>query len=126
MLNKGPAHLNDIDYLTLESTWYVKESNHVYRFKLWSDIINQYSYKYKFWDTVEKKIRNCQIYSSYSHFIGKGFSLEREIIKGLNLIVRLIESQTIIESFFLHRSPRGGTEYLNFWEGKSYYRDINL
>ena len=126
MLNKGPAHLNDIDYLTLESTWYVKESNHIYRFKLWSDIINQYSYKYKFWDTVEKKIRNCQIYSSYSHFIGKGFSLEREIIKGLNLIVRLIESQTIIESFFLHRSPRGGTEYLNFWEGKSYYRDINL
>ena len=126
MLNKGSAHLNDIDYLTLESTWYVKESNHIYRFKLWSDIINQYSYKYKFWDTVEKKIRNCQIYSSYSHFIGKGFSLEREIIKGLNLIVRLIESQTIIESFFLHRSPRGGTEYLNFWEGKSYYRDINL
>ena len=42
------------------------------------------------------------------------------------MIVRLNEEQTLIESFFLHRSPRGGTEYLNFLGGKAYYRDINL
>ena len=50
--------------------------------------------------------------------IGKGFSSERPIIKGLNLIFRLNEKQTLIKSFFLHRSPRGSTEYLNFflWE----------
>ena len=39
------------------------------------------------------------------------------------MIVRLNEEQTLIESFFLHRSPRGGTEDLG---GKAYYRDINL
>ena len=73
-----------------------------------------------------KKIRDCQIYLPFSHFIGKVFSFERPIIKGLNLIVRLNEKQTLIESSFLHRSRRGGTEYLNFFMGKSYYRDINL
>ena len=31
-----------------------------------------------------------------------------------------------MESFFLYRSPKGATEYLNFWGGKAYYRDINL
>ena len=80
----------------------------------------------KFWDTVEKKIRNGQIYSPYSQFIGKNLNFERKAIKGLNLIVRLNKEQTLIESLFLHRSPKGGTEYLNFFLGKVYYRDINL
>ena len=115
LLEKDPAYQVDIDYLTLQSTWYVKRSDNTYRFKLWPDIIDQHSYKYKFWDTVEKKIRDCQIYSPFSHFIGKGFSFEREIIKGLNLIVQLNENQTPIESFFLRRSPRGGTEYIIFF-----------
>ena len=61
-----------------------------------------------------KKSRD-QIYSPFSHFIGKGFSFEREIIRGLNLTVRLNENQTLIESFFLHRSPRGDTEYINLF-----------
>ena len=93
----------------------MKRSNNTYCFQLWPDNIDQYSYKYKFWDTVEKKNRNCQIYSRFSHLIGKGFSFEREIIKDLNLIVRLNEKQTLIKSFFLHRSPRGGTEYIIFF-----------
>ena len=73
-----------------------------------------------------KKIRDCQIYSPLSHFIGKGFIFERTLLKGLNLIVRLNENQTHIESFFLHRSPSGGTENMNFVLGRYYYRGINL
>ena len=73
-----------------------------------------------------KKIRYCQIYSPFPHSIGKGFGFERNVIKGLNLIVRLNEKQTLIESFFLHRSPRGGTEHIIFFMGKSYYREINF
>ena len=73
-----------------------------------------------------KKIRDGQIYSPYSQFLGKGFNFERKALKGLNLIVRLNEEQTYIESFFLHRRSSGGTEYLNFILGKAYYRDINL
>ena len=67
LLEKGPAYQNDIDYLTLKSEWYVKASNHVYRFMLWPKIIDQYSYKYKFWDTVEKKI--SEIVKFIHHFL---------------------------------------------------------
>ena len=39
------------------------------------------------------------------------------VINELNLIVRLNEDQNLIESFFLHRSPKGRTEYINFFLG---------
>ena len=60
------------------------------------------------------------------NFLEKVFNFERKAIKGLNFIVRLNEEQTVIESFFLHRIPKGGTEYLNFFQEKAYYKDINL
>ena len=40
--------------LTLE--WYVKDYNSIYRLKLYPEIIDNDSYKYKFWDTIEKKL----------------------------------------------------------------------
>ena len=43
LLEKVAAYLCDIDYLTLESTWHIKENNHAYRFQLWPYIIHQYS-----------------------------------------------------------------------------------
>ena len=106
--------------------WFIKDSNHIYKFKLDPKIIDNYIYKYKFWDTIEKTITDGQVYSPYTEFLEKCFNFEREAIKDLNLIVRLNEEQTLIESFFLHRSTKGGTEYLDFFLGKSYYRDINL
>ena len=66
LLEKGPAYQNDFDYLTLKSIWYVKRSNHLYRFMFWPKIIEQYSYKYKFWDTVEKK---SEIVKFICHFL---------------------------------------------------------
>ena len=44
----------------------------------------------------------------------------------MNLIVQLNEEQTLLESFLLHRGPKSGTEYLNFFLEKAYYRDINF
>ena len=83
LLGKGAAYLCDIDYLMLKSEWYIKDSNHIYRFKLYPEIIDNYSYKYKFWDTIEKTIRDGQIYSPYSQFLGKGFNFEKKVLKGL-------------------------------------------
>ena len=104
LLEKGAAYLCDIDYLMLISEWYIKNSNYIYSFKLDPKIIDNYSYKYKFWDTIEKTIRDGHVYSPYSQFLGKCFNFEREAIKGLNFMVQLNEEQTLIESFFLHRS----------------------
>ena len=74
LLKNGAPYLCDIDYLTLISEWYIKDSNHSYRFKLYPKIIDNYSYKYTFWDTIEKTIRDGQIYLLYSQFLGKGFN----------------------------------------------------
>ena len=59
LLEKGLSYQTDLYYLLLESLWYVKQRNHCYRFKLCPQIIDQYSYIYKFWETTEKKIRDC-------------------------------------------------------------------
>ena len=41
LLEKGAAYLCDIDYLMLKLGWYViKDSNHIYRFKLCPEIID--------------------------------------------------------------------------------------
>ena len=79
----------------------MKRINACYWFKLNPEIIDQYSYEYKFWDTTEKKIRDYHIYSLFSQLIGKGFNFEREVIPGMNLIVWLNEEQKLAE-FFLY------------------------
>ena len=66
LLEKGAVHLCHIDYVTLRSTWYVKKFDKTYQFNFWPDIIHQYSYKYKFWDTVEKKL---EIVKYTCHFL---------------------------------------------------------
>ena len=109
----------------LKSAWYIKPTDNIYAFILNSEIVDQNSYKYKFWNTKEKKIRDCKIYSPYSQLLAKGFNFERKEMKGMNLIVRLNEKQILLESFLLRRSPKSGTEYLNFFLGKAYYRDIS-
>ena len=48
LLEKGAAYLCDIDYLMSILDWYIKDSNHIYKFKLYPTIIDNYSYKYKF------------------------------------------------------------------------------
>ena len=49
-----------------------------YNLILYPKIIDEYSYKYKFYDTV-KKIRDCKIYSSFSYYKGNGFEFQRII-----------------------------------------------
>ena len=59
LLKKGAAYLCDINYLMLNSEWYIKDSNHIYKFKLYPEIIDNYSYKYKLRNTKEKTIRDA-------------------------------------------------------------------
>ena len=80
LLENGLSYQIDLHYLLLESLWYVKRINHSYRFKLYPQIIDQYSYKNKFWDTTEKRSRDCQICFPSSQLIEKGFDFERELI----------------------------------------------
>ena len=90
--------------------------------KLLSNIVTNINFGIQW----KKKIRDCKIYSPFSHFIGKGFISERPTLQGVNLVVLLNEKQTLIENFFLRNDPHKSTEYLNFFLESYYYRDINL
>ena len=50
-----------------------------YNFILYPKIIDEHSCKYKFYNTVEEKIRDCKIYSPFSHYKGNGFEFQRII-----------------------------------------------
>ena len=69
LLEKGAAYQNDIGWMTSAIAEYFNFSGFgvTYNFILYSKTIDKNSYKYKFYDTVEKKIRDCKIYSPFSH-----------------------------------------------------------
>ena len=48
-----------------------------YNFITYPKIIDEYSYKYKFYDTIMKRITDCKIYSPFSHFKGNRFEFKR-------------------------------------------------
>ena len=50
-----------------------------YNFILYPKTIDENSYKYKFYDTVEKNIRDCKIHSPFSHYKGNRFEFKRLI-----------------------------------------------
>ena len=80
LLEKGTAYQNDIGWMTSAVANYYNFSGFgvTYNLILYPKIIDEYSYKYKFYDTV-KKIRDCKIYSSFSCYKGNGFEFQRII-----------------------------------------------
>ena len=74
-----------------------------YNLVLYPKIIDEYSYKYKFYDTV-KKIRDCKIYSSFSHYKGNGFEFQRIIGPKKNdlISVSLFDNNKKIKTTFTH------------------------
>ena len=57
LLEKGSAYQNDIgDIKWLTANYFnFKEKNLTFKFELFPNVINTYSYKYEFYDTVDKK-----------------------------------------------------------------------
>ena len=72
LLQKGAAYQNDIGWLTSATAGYYNFPGFgvTYNFITYPKIIDEYSYKYKFYDTKMKRITDCKIYSPFSHFKG--------------------------------------------------------
>ena len=64
---KGPAYQNDIAYVTLKSSYITKMDPKNYHFELRPDLIKLYSWSYRFYNAVDKKIKDCKIYSPFTH-----------------------------------------------------------
>ena len=81
LLKKGADYQNDIEWITSYIANYYNFSGFgvTCNFILYPKIIDEYSYKYKFYDTVEKKFKDCKIYSPFSHYKANGFEFQRII-----------------------------------------------
>ena len=81
LLQKGAAYQSDIGWLISATSGYYNFPGFVvtYNFITYPKIIDEYSYKYKCYDTKMKRITDCKIYSPFSHFKGNGFEFKRII-----------------------------------------------
>ena len=75
-----------------------------YNFITYPKIIDEYSYKYKFYDTKMKKITDCKICSALSHFKGNAFEFKRLIgpKKNDTVLVSLFDNNKKIKTTFIH------------------------
>ena len=104
LLDKGSDHFCDIDSLNLtfsprgQSYEVVDRRNNFY-FERKTKNLSNYSYKYKFWDEKEKKVRDAEIYSPYTQLVSKGLYFTQ---KGTNIqfVVRLDKEIEEIHSYF--------------------------
>ena len=65
-----------------------------YNWVIQPTLFDENCYKYKYFDTVDKKIKDCKIFSPFSLFKGNGFEFERSIpLKNKdNVSIRLYEN----------------------------------
>ena len=77
-LEQGAAYQNDIGWMTLAIAGFFgfRDLGGTYNFILYPKTIDENSYKYKCYDTVEKQIRDCKIYSPFSHYKENGFKFK--------------------------------------------------
>ena len=106
LLQKGTAYQNDIGWLTSATAGYYNfpEFGVTYNFITYPKIIDEYSYKYKFYDTKMKRITDCKIYSPFSHFKGNGFEFKRKVgpKKNDTVMVSLFDDNKKIKTLFIH------------------------
>ena len=91
-----------------------------YNFILHLNNLNDNCFNYKFFDTVEKKIRDCKIYSPFSHFRNNGSEFQRIIPPSgkENISIRLYENNKKTQSVFMHDYKK------NWYVSNLNFRDI--
>ena len=91
---------NDIGQLTPAAAGYYNFPGFcvTYNFITYPKIIDEYSYKYKFYDTKMKRITDCKIYSPFSHFKGNRFEFKRIVGPKKMTQLRLVFQMTTKKS----------------------------
>ena len=77
LLENGPGYQNDIDkmflFVGVQGTIIQKLD---YHFWLSNAQINNFLYKFQFYNIKEKKVKDCSIYSPYRHFSERGLKFK--------------------------------------------------
>ena len=126
LLDKGSDHFCNIYNINLvyspryKSFQIVDQRNNFY-FERTPKNLKNYSYKYKFWDEKEKKIKDAEIYSPYTQLSTKGL-LFKQKVTNIQFITRLDKELEELHSFFYSANVRN----LTYQIGHDWFRDINL
>ena len=125
LIGKGAVYPNDISYLTSELSYIYNRPDLApltFDYVIQPKLFYEYCYKYKYFDTIEKKyIKDCKIYSPFSQFKGNGLEFERFITpKGKdNVSLRLFENNEKIQMIFM-------LNYQECWDiVNCIYRDLD-
>ena len=106
LIEKGAAYQVDIGYLTsqLSYIYVAPDIEHLtYNWVVQPELFDDNCYKYKYFDTVEKKIKDCQIFLPFTLFKDNGFEFERFIApKSKDVSIRLFENNTQTQYIFTH------------------------
>ena len=122
LLEIGADYQNDIGWLTSYLPYYYNfpEFGVTYNFIIYPKILDEHSCKYKFYDTVDKRIKDCKIYLPFSHFKGNGFEFQRIGPKKNDTVsVSLFDDNKKIKTTFIHNSKE-----INYYTN-IIYRDMN-
>ena len=104
--SKCAAYQNDLGWLTSATAGYYNFPGFgvTYNFITYPKIIDEYSYKYKCYNTKIKRITDCKIYSPFLHFKGNGFEFKRIVgpKKKDTVTVSLFDDNKKIKTVFIH------------------------
>ena len=107
LIEKGPKYQVDFAWLTsqLAPIYDVPDIQSLtYNFIIQADQLDFNCYHYKYFDSVEKKIKNCKIFSPFSLLKGNGFDFERFVPPKSkdNVSIRLYENNTQLQYIFTY------------------------
>ena len=126
LLNNGSDHFCNIDNISLVyspryKTFEIVNKRNNFYFERTPKNLKSYSYKYKFWDEKEKKIKDAEIYSPYAQLIAKGLSFKQKVTN-IQFVTRLDKELEELHSYFYLVNVRS----LTYQIGLEWFRDINL
>ena len=113
LLDKGSDHFCDIDNINLVyspryKSFQIADQRNNFYFERTPKNLKNYSYKYKFWDEKEKKIKDAEIYSPYTQLSTKGL-LFKQKVTNIQFITRLDKELEELHSFFYSANVRNLT-----------------
>ena len=100
LIDKGPTLKNDIDYViaTLTDNYDLPEiAPQKHKIVLDPEVVNDNSFRYQFYEQVDKRLKFARIYSPFSHLkSGIVFKGENDIVKDNKVIFQLVQDYTKI------------------------------
>ena len=104
-MSKGASYQNDLGYLTsflTDNYYFPNLAPQSYNLVLDSNVVDDNSFKYRFFDTTDNRVKFAKIYSLFSHLkSGLLFKGVNDVVKNNSISIQLIDDYKKIRSIYL-------------------------